>query len=326
MRRLCIGNPPATSLGQVVEIAIYMSLVEIVIQSTESSTRDIREMLRLICILWPIYTKPLLAESSGLLVECVQAFQKITKEELNAIIQKGKLEDQSILRKVSENLGSKIRVHIREVMKTCLLNPGLNYCPIENSEKGAFNSKQTSSQRLPYFTKFVLLAAYLCQSNRPDRDRKLYTNQKSARRKRGGGKESHSESVSYTSSAKAQQELQSTKVPSFPFERMFSIFSSICKKNAVGSMKQTYGKMMDPTVDSIDVSELGSIGILSSIRELCDLGLLTELRSTNAKNDQSAMNKGFSNTKYTCNLARDHANEIATSVGFNLSLFLTEDS
>jgi len=320
MRRLCIGNPPSSALDQAVEICVYMSLVDIVIQSTESSTRDIREMLRLLCILWPTYTKPLLAESSGLLIECAQAFQQMTKEELNAIIKEGKLEDQSILQKISENLGSKIRVHIREVIKTCLLNPGLNYSPNENSA-----SRQTLSHRLPYFTKFVLLAAYLCQSNRADRDRKLYTNQKSARRKRGQGKETNTESVSYASSAKAQQELQSTKVPSFPFERMFSIFSSICRKSAAGSMKHAYSKMMDPSIDSIDVSELGSIGILSSIRELCDLGLLTELRSILVKNDQSAMNKGYSNSKYTCNLARGHANEIATSVGFNLSEFLTED-
>ena len=39
---------------------LHKSLVEIVVQSVENTTRDIREMQRLLRLLWPLYLNPLL--------------------------------------------------------------------------------------------------------------------------------------------------------------------------------------------------------------------------------------------------------------------------
>ena len=313
LRQLVLGESEEDeerSMSMLVQL--YKALTGILIQSVESTTRDVREMLRLLRIIWPFYLKPLVNdENDELLQECFPGDPDNDEEFV--------LSGRAI-----EKLGQKVRPYVRRMLNECLLQPGqtlhmdINDSQVpEQSQKDNNYGHRTSTfaQDLPYNSKFLLLAAYLCQSNKSEHDRKLYTNKASGKRKQNKKNQQNAtsvENITHASSRKAQQNLRSERTSSFPLERMLSICSSIYSK---------YAEALPGSKTSVD--NLGTISFFANIAELRQLGFLT---CTNPTHDttKSFYSKAVPFSKYTCNLSREEADSISSQLNFPLKDYLAE--
>ena len=178
----------ATSIGAFIR-NLHRSLVEIVVQSVENTTRDVREMQRLLRLLWPLYLDPLL-ESHSPLLESLKPASSCTDplvQEFSSVLRVGTITTQRVLleqtskiNRLLGKLGGLVRPHVIKLLSSNIL------CPSQGGYYGGnTNAANLSfSKRLPYLTKFVLLAAYLCQKNKAAKDQMLHTGKKSGQRRK----------------------------------------------------------------------------------------------------------------------------------------------
>jgi hypothetical protein len=307
LQKLVLGENQGDKQYMSLLLQLYKSIVEVLIQSVESTTRDLREMLRLLRIIWPFYLKPLLnaddSDNGNNLLENFCSSSSVGNDEL------------ALSGRVSEKLGQKVRPYIRRILNECLLQPGQTLQEVQVPPQYQKENDRIASfsESLPYYTKFFLLAAYLCQANKADHDQKLYTNKASGRRrKKKNPNDSFAENMTHASSIKAQQMLRSEKVPSFPLERLLSIFSSIFGKYATVSTKT-----------KISSKDLGSISLFASLAELRQLGFLSYMEARHHTNKSHTLTTSM--TKYVCNLSRDEAALLSSQVQFPLVDYLAEN-
>lgn len=286
---------------------LYKSLVDIIIQSVESTTRDVREMLRLARMLWPTYIGPL-----GTYVYPVGPHDPSVNSAVSG--------------NILEKLGQDLRPHIRQMLPQCLLRPG--------RALSSTNAVASVSNELPYLAKFMLLAAYLCQTNKADHDQVLYTNKRGGRKKKKG--DNHSESVTHASSQQSQRELKLDRVTSFPLERMLSVFSSVCNKYAQNGedVDTTRANHPSDTVNgTVNVARLGTTSLMKCLSDLRQCGLIheasasaTSASASNITDGNMVYSKSITSTKYTCSLSRRQAEAISKDLNFPLHLYLTENN
>jgi len=294
--------------------SLYESIVDSLVQSVENIARNISEMIRLLRIFWPLYLKTFVRiDIKNLLTnkpnedgqKCCANTKCICHEYFSLCQIFG---DNTSRRKLLEILSQKIRPKIRQLLATCLLQPAngiITNCTSSSNSEIIFSL----SSRLPYVTKFLLLAGYLCQSNRDDFDRKLYTNVKTGKRKKNDWKVN--EHISFASNSTSQQELRSMRVSCFSLERLLSIFTSIFSK--YGSLSVL--KKPEEKDDNINLGDLGSIMFFESLANLRKLGIIKEVISQlNIVNSLSV--------KYACYLSHSDAIDLSNSVQFPLSEYL----
>lgn len=322
LMKLVVGKGATTSIyiRDPSILKLYRSLVDIVIQSVESSTRHIGEILRLVRMLWPLYLNPLKKIMNHNHNSASTTQDATTSSNSSPVI--------TVDRELLEQLGTHVRPYLRQVLTKCLLRPFQTLTASSNTLPSRTSSNVdgiTASTTLPYFSKFLLLAAYLCQTNRADKDRLLYTNQRAGskrRRKTNKSNSSMSDSLTYATSQSAHSE----RLPSFPLERMLSVFSSICNKYATSSedVGHKNGGTCSVPSDMIDVALLGNVSLMRSLLELRQCGLLEEATSYGIdwNNENLAYSKSMSSTKFICRLSRQEADVIAKSLHFPLEGYL----
>lgn len=304
------------SISTLILQQVYKSCVEVIIQSVENTTRDLREMLRLLRMVWPFYLKPLLKDKQTdkggeLLQQCISNYYRSGSQDFNLSGQ------------VSEILGQRVRPFIRRLINECLLQPGqtLKDHHQRSNDDGANQDISSLAKSLPYHSKFLLLAAYLCQANKADHDQKLYTNKASGRRRQSKNKQNDNfaERITHASSMKAQQSLRSERVSSFPLERLLSIYSSISGKYAVENNGDN-----NSSGDSMNVGNLGSIALYSTLAELRQLGFLSCMTSNILDGDKS---RTFAApwAKFVCHLSKNDAEVLSKEVKFPLRNYLAEN-
>ncbi|KAL4208610.1 origin recognition complex, subunit 5 [Rhizopus microsporus] len=141
---------------------------------------------------------------------------------------------------------------------------------------------------LPYYTKFLLIAAYLASYNPPRFDVRFFSKSAEERaKKRGGGSRKRVDKTG----GKMRQQLLGPKA--FPVERMLAIFYSI---------------LDEPLEDTIDIQ--------LQITSLTTLRLL--VRTT-------AMDR-LDGTKYKCNVTFDFIRAVAKTVRFEVDKYLYDFS
>ena len=291
---------------------LYRSLIDIIVQSVETTTNDIREIMRLARILWPLYIKPL--------DKCANKFK--ARESTDGSPQ---VENSLLTRDVLETLGQALRPHIKMVLQQCLLQP------TKSISVSSTCSEQNSIEDLPHLFKFMLLAAYLCQTNKSDHDQLLYTNARSGRRRNRKGANSHSEGLTHGSSRAALKHMKSERISCFPLERMLSVFSSICNKYANGGTESADAAAsvgVDKEIyQDINVFQLGSISLMKCLSELRQHGLIHDAYSTKstARDPSMAYSKSVTSTQLCCTLSKNRAKDIAEGLGFPLDDYLTEN-
>ena len=196
-----------------------------------------------------------------------------------------------------EMLDHNIRETVRDTVANVLMMPG------------RVNEKQSNkpyAERLPYTSKFLLLAAFLCQQKRPDQDVNLFTTVNTGKRTNRGAKTSN-DGTAYASSTTDLQQLRVAKIPSFHVERLLGVFTSIMGQ---------YGRTSRQPRKA--VADMGTEELFKIISMLITGGLL---RGT-SKNATNRIDKtDFMTEKVTCTLSEEDAKVIAASVGFPLERY-----
>jgi hypothetical protein len=171
-----------------------------------------------------------------------------------------------------------------------------------------------------------LLAAFVCQSNKPDKDKALFTIQKNGKKNSRQGHRvgsNDADGLAYGSTAWEQQRLKMLRPRTFPLERMLSVFVNIV--GLIGGEE----KLRLTTNSTVDPRELlhaiGSTCFFENLARLRETGLLHEVQGAfTGGGDGFTSFDGINmlSSKYWCELNRDDAEALAASVEFPLENFL----
>lgn len=178
----------------------------------------------------------------------------------------------------------------------------------------------------PELLKYLLLAAYMCQVNRADKDRQLFSIQKNAKCSR---KRSNADIVedaafgvsSYQQLSHYQQQpsIKTLRPRVFPLERLLSVFVSMVSLNARSTDDNSFGNSSQQGLRSStdfedSLNNLGTIQFNELLVTLRDVGLLHEIQS------DGVVKMGQNN--YWCSLTYDEAFAISKSINFPLERYI----
>mmetsp|Transcript_38255 Transcript_38255/g.80495 ORF Transcript_38255/g.80495 Transcript_38255/m.80495 type:complete len:924 (+) Transcript_38255:70-2841(+) len=314
----------ASTLRSKLNDLMYTLMLHSFVPSLKSSTQDMTEIMRLARLLWPEYVSPLDKSNScndpslktlvWRILYCLRRDTAPSKEHCNDSncsfcqtlpsrtknVNASKMDLNALKQQLSEKLDINIRDDMRRLLSATAMMPG-RVLKKQNIEQ--------YSKRLPYVTKFLLLAAFLCQSKRPEHDLNLFTKRNTGKSKKKGGKKSV-EGLAYVSSSKELKQRQ----PSFPLERLFSVFQSI-----IGQYGQHFMTYKEPGTSA--AAQLGTHHLFQNVSQLIAFGLLGNVGGVkfNEKHNHDLMD--MMSAKFSCMISREEACVIASSVGFPLEKY-----
>jgi len=292
------GTHPACVNAEIQSTA-YKSMIETMIQTMENITRDMNEFSRLCRFLWPVYLS-MLSKNASINLSKILPGGNAFPETANP------RQSRDISDILSSSMES-IHKHIRHLMSVCLPIAGQGYNPESLNERGY---TRVMEDKTAYLTKFLLLAAFICQRNKSDHDEVLFTD-KSQGKKSKRSKDALDDNIAFATSAQTQLDLKTVRVPSFPLERMLSVFSSIVSKYGRGIGNSTNGND-----DVKNLTDLGTFAFFQGISQLRRVNLLVSSESIH--HDRLLAN-------FTCTLCMDDAKKIAQEVNFPLKDYLSDE-
>lgn len=347
-----LSSPSAavSSMRQSLKDKLIRSFWNTVVQFASDSTRDVRDFQRLGRALWPSFVAPL--HPSVLKTTLEAAANKLgieggglTRAVLSDPLQYSKIEDE-----VVRLLGNKFYPRVAALASgddslTLLTLDEDGILPVVPSSLPADDAGgrivhdpslgATCSVPQPYLRSCLLLAAFVCQHNKADRDRKLFSIHGNGRRRKSKAKEDiyggndedlafGSTNVTMQSSSargnKRQQphqveQLRSLKLRPIPLERIFSIFVTLVRLNPSnsGGHDDTFGGDNEAEVEAT-MDDLGSSRLYTDLSHLIDLGYLHLVKGNQPIH--------LAPSRILCSLTREEALEISDRIGIPLERYL----
>ena len=298
---------------------LYASMLNSFVPSVKSSTHDITEIMRLARLLWPEYVgsgsgDPAFETSmwqvlgdttaSSMSERCNNESDCLFCQNMQTRYSKVGDDNYPVvdLSTQKQRLCEKLDRNIRDTMRSLLSSTAMM--------PGRVLIKQNShpyAARLPYITKFLLLSAFLCQNKRSELDANLYTTINTGKSKSRKRSNKDGDEAAYVASAKNTTQRQ----PSFPLERMLSVFYSV-----ISQYGQHHYMAYKEEGASVSV-QLGTERLFQSIQALIATGLLHT--NGGAKFNDDLMEK--TTAKFSCLLMKEDALVIAANVGFPLTKY-----
>ena len=298
----------------------YTSLLGWFISNIKGSTHDLTEIIRLARLLWPEYVAPLDGSTGSINPAFESAMTHVLRHlrgddvdtsvgcncaaciclsDVNGI--RSSVDFTVLKQRLFEKLDQNIRETMRGFLSTIVLMPGRVLSK---------HSSKPYAERLPYVTKFLLLAAFLCQNKKAESDKNLFTKKSTGKSRRSTNKADIGSS--YASSAAELKQL-TVRQPTFPVERLLSVFYSIMGSYGQNSVHQNG--------EDANVSALGTERLFRNISQLNATGLIRRVgsSSTNVSKDKDLTE--ITAAKFTCTLSREDARLIAESIGFPLDRY-----
>lgn len=298
----------------------YSSLLGWFISNVKGSTQDLTEIIRLTRLLWPEYIAPLDGGSGSMNQTFELAMARmichLRKNESDANVgcncstctclsstegSRSDVDFAVLKQRLFEKLDKNIRETMRGFLSTVVLMPGR----VLNKQ-----SSKTYAERLPYVTKFLLLAAFLCQNKKAESDKNLFTKQSTGKSRRSKNKADVGSSYASSSAELKQLTVRQT---SFPMERLLSVFYSIMSSYGQNSMHHNG--------EGTNVSEMGTERLFQNISQLNATGLIRRAGSSSTNASKTKDLTEMTAAKFTCTLSREGARVIAESVGFPLDRY-----
>lgn len=309
------------------------SFIETVVQSLSSVTRDSREVIRVGRSLWPTYILPL--DPQNIRTTLATARRRRASRTRTGAVESLLVGEANTAKSENiEDLQKEILSILDEVilprMKKCLeqelfVMKGVDSHSCTESTTPSTRDGASSRHDLSFLSRCLLLAAFVCQSNKPDKDKALFTIQKNGRKNNRHGHRvgnNESEGLAFGSTTWEQQRLKMLRPRTFPLERMLSVFVNIVGLIG-GEEKLRSSNVASDTGDIL--SSIGSTCFFDNLARLRDIGLLHEVQGpTIGSGDGYSSFDGVNmiSTKYWCELSREEAEEMAASVDFPLANFL----
>lgn len=293
---------------------VVNSFLNMLVQSLYGGCRDLKEIVRLGRSLWPLYVLPLHSTRIELTMKSVDKMCPSPKGTLTTTTTDGK----HILAYLDQQILPQIRQKLDRCIYT-LLDDGLSH-DVSKHVSSSGDSKNSYShkeglQSVPYLTKCLMLAAFICQTNRADKDKQLFTIQKNGKKNNGNKRKSPGEDVAFSGASKNAISKQ-YRPRMFPMERMLSVFVSIVGLN----QGQANSNEAPPVGDAgVDPSATGSSDFFESLSHLRDMGVLHDRANGKAS---SAEDANPAAPRFWCSLTKDEADTVSRSVSFNLENYL----
>ena len=168
-----------------------------------------------------------------------------------------------------------------------------------------------SDLELPFLRTCLLLAAFICQKNRAENDRTVFSvHGNGKRRKSRKGTDTNDEDAAFATAGSGMEKLKSLRPRPFLVERVFSIFVTLVRLNP--EIPGT--KRVEFSADSLGTSRL-----YDDFRSLMDLGIIHEATfAGDAKGEDVNLNSA----KFWCSLTEHQAMDLARTVNIPLDSYL----
>jgi Origin recognition complex (ORC) subunit 5 C-terminus len=173
---------------------------------------------------------------------------------------------------------------------------------------------EVSDLELPFLRKCLLLAAFICQKNRAENDKKVFSVQGNGRRRKSRKHETNDEDTAFASAGNGMEKLQSLRPRPFLVERVFSIFVTLVRLNPDSSPSVPGTERAEYSADS-----LGTTRLYDDFRSLIDLGFIHEAASGGGDSKEKV---NFNAPKFWCSLTDQEASDLAKSTGIPLANYL----
>mmetsp|Transcript_43282 Transcript_43282/g.90125 ORF Transcript_43282/g.90125 Transcript_43282/m.90125 type:complete len:432 (+) Transcript_43282:1-1296(+) len=334
-----------------------------VVQFLSDSTRDIRDFQRLGRALWPFYVAPLhpsvlrdVLEGAAAKLGMLRGGRRFPTRAI--------LEDPHQYTRIEEEvvrlLGNRLYPRVASMasgddsLTLLTLNengilPVFQFSPNSSTTENLvdnLNRSANGSVHQPYLRSCLLLAAFVCQHNKADQDRKLFSVHGNGKRRRSKAKEDvyggNDEDLAFASTSRHHgskgqhqqqlhvvEQLRSLRLRPIPLERVFSIFVTLVRLNpaATTSVAKSrrdredgagFRENIDDVLDlEATMDDLGSSRLYSDLSHLIDLGYLHLVKGNN---NQPLVH--LAPSRILCSLAREEAFEIADRIGIPLQRYL----
>jgi Origin recognition complex (ORC) subunit 5 C-terminus len=287
------------------------------VQSMLSSTRDLREFVRLGRSLWPVYVQPLLSSNiegtMGIVRTSCLARKPRSSTSLHDNISSSDLEsellpflDKRFLAIIGKSLA--MGLYSLSMDSPVVVKDGTTV------DMGLDYPRQLPARKMPYLRACLLLAAFICQNNKADKDKRVFSIQGNGKKRaRHHQPMERTDDIAFISRIGALQQLRVVRPRPFPLERMLSIFVTIVSLNPPTTPT--------PIGNGDDLlRSLGSSHLFGNLAQLCDLGYLHQISNTIGSIKSEVL--ALTGSKYWCSLSRDEALSIATSFDIPLNNYL----
>ena len=275
---------------------VYQSFVRTFVATMYDICNDMNELIRMARLLWPIYIQPLSSTA-----DLEQTFKQTATQQGKPPNDPCTSETKTMDAIVLEYLDRRALGKFRHAVDMCF------------SSIAAWNASKSSRKNHPgnnpmefmsRHARYLLLAAYLCQVNRPDQDRALFSIERNGRpsRKRGTGSEETPTSDNTTS--------KNFRLRSFPMERMLSLYVSLVALHETLSLEEDNSRQYATTSLQERFGEW--------LHHLQSLGVIQETSSSQDKYGSIRL----SAPRYTCNITSDQAHSVASSLDFPLDRYV----
>lgn len=297
-----------------------------VIQFVADTTRDVTDFIRVGRALWPVYILPLHSTTIQTTMQKVAAILGVSP--VSAVIYHPKMEEE-LVTFIGAQFYPKISAASRSANNGLALMALNEYGILMVGEGITSNtvSQGSSSNNHSFLRQCLILASFICQSNKANQDKKMFSVQANGKRQKRQAKVdiygAIDEDIAYgeaTSSGSRAEQLTSLRLRSFPLERVFSIFISLVQLNPTKvTLSGITGGYNDKPSDEWLLSLMGYQRLHNDIAHFIDEGKLHPTNYTGfVRNEQT----NLSSARFWCSLTRDEATSIAQSINVPLEKYL----
>ena len=295
--------------------------------------RDMNELIRMGRLLWPLYIQPLSSASAleQMYKHVVVAAQETSMEKTipssghDASLTRGNSASTDAL--VLEYLDRKALSKFRHTIDVCFCSImtadpqeiNNNRSRVENS-RVVSGKKRSLLEQMSSHARYLLLAAFLCQVNRAERDRALFSTERngrsSQRRRSTTPEDDESTALGKTTNL--------FRLRSFPLERMMSIYVSL-----IGLHDQRMTRTMTTQEEETNQHRWQwDRFVAASLQErfgevlyhLRSLRVIQLASSSSLDTRDGAIR--LSEPRYTCHMTLDQAYSVADSLDFPLDRYM----
>jgi Origin recognition complex (ORC) subunit 5 C-terminus len=285
LKRLVVGEDSNDSL--IFRDIVFRSFLETLVQALHDMTSDLKEYIRLGRSLWPKYIIPLLPENiAETVMHLKQANVTVVQREISALL------DQKFFPHMRNGLERGLRILTYD--SSGVDSASISNCNLPNNT--------------PILVKYLLIAAYICHVNRPEKDRQMFSIEKNGKRRRKTKEEGTGEEVAFG----CQDHLTTMRPRTFPVERLYSLYVSIVSLNASSSFMSSSGRE-----NSEMLKTLGNVPFLEKVTYLRDIGVFHDFPKRSPTEPIR-----FSQRQFWTSATRDDAIEIARSIDFPLDRYI----
>lgn len=267
----------------------YDSFVDTLVQSLQMTTTNVKEISHVGQRLWPTYIEPLTSRES--------IHRTLQQARRNLAPSNPRPDQASMQREVLSILDQSIR----PVLLATTGAGALGLLPLEQPQASSSNPYF----ELPLLAKYMLLSAYLCQINRPERDKDLFSIESNGKRRRTDADSQHQDPEEMGGAASAHPGNSLPRPRTFALERMLSVYASVV------------GLAASSSADDDRSRALGGAAFYDNLVHLCDIGLLHEHPSQSGY-EITRLN----DPRYWTSISADDAKSMAKSLSFPLDSYI----